>query len=67
MSVRGHSSASSVHLFYEVYFYHVLYAFGRKRSFVMFILEKQWVLFSFFKNIRLLILELELHQVRLDC
>lgn len=30
LSVRGgYSSASSVHLFYEVYFYLVLYAFGR--------------------------------------
>lgn len=44
-SVRGYSSASSVHLVYEMHFYHVLYSRGQKRSFVMFILEKLWVLF----------------------
>jgi len=42
------SSASSGCLFGEVPFYHVLYAFGRKRSFFMFITEKLLVLFYFF-------------------
>lgn len=48
-SVRGHSSASSVHLFDEVCVYHVLYAFSRMRSLMMFILDKPWVLVSVFQ------------------